>query len=379
MHNDSVSSVDSKVISDLFVNQFRKNYSDNNANIQHMNSFAINHGRLVDSLEIGLVEICDGLSKLRCEKGAGPDRIPNLFWNACKYSLARPIRSLFNKSPASGTFPEVWKVSKIHPIYKKGEKSCVSNYRPVSILSALPKFFEKFVADYLSTIYRTVICPEQHGFIERRSTTTNLLEIESMLLRSIDNGQQTDVIYTDLTKAFDRVPHKLLLRKLEIYGITGNLLQWINSYLVGREQYVSANNCESARVKVPSGVPQGSHVGPLFFNFYINDLPKIFKSSSVLLYADDTKIYKQITCVDDAVALQEDLNSFFMWCSHNGLEVNVKKCVSMPYTKKRNKIEYVYSLGGELLEKVVYFKDLGVVFDSKLSFNRHISDMSAAA
>lgn len=379
MHNDSVSSDDSKIICDLFVDQFRKNYSDNNANIRQMSNFAINQVNIVDSMQIGLVEIFDGLSNLSCDKGAGPDKIPNLFWNACKYSMARPIYLLFNKSLSSGTFPDVWKVSKIHPIYKKGDKSCVSNYRPVSILSALPKFFEKYVANNLSVIYRNMISPEQHGFISYRSTITNLLEIENKLMRSLDNGLQTDVIYTDLTKAFDRVPHKLLLDKLEAYGISGSLLQWISSYLVGRVQYVSVNNCESAGVHVPSGVPQGSHVGPLFFNFYINDLPKIFRSSSVLLYADDTKIYKQINSIEDAVALQEDLNSSFHWCSDNGLEVNIKKCVSMSYTKKKNKLVYNYSLGGELLDEVEYFKDLGVVFDSKLSFNRHIGDISTVA
>ena len=131
---------------------------------------------------------------------------------------------IFNKSLSSGTFPSIWKKSKVVPIYKNGNKNDVANYRPISILSAIPKFFEHLVVPFLSSAFDSHFAPEQHGFVDNKSTVSNLATISHYISSVMDSGGQVDVIYTDFAKAFDKVPHKVLLNKLHDYGISGPFL-----------------------------------------------------------------------------------------------------------------------------------------------------------
>jgi hypothetical protein len=151
-------------------------------------------------------------------KSAGPDNIPPTFIKGCKHALIVPLVSIYNKSLSLGVFPETWKSGNIIPIYKKGERADVKNYRPICLLSTMAKLFESLVLDKIMPHIAKVINPKQHGFLPAKSTLTNLLLYESYIVENLNQGHQVDSIYTDFAKAFDKVPHRILLQKLNAIG-----------------------------------------------------------------------------------------------------------------------------------------------------------------
>ena len=154
-------------------------------------------------------------------------------------------------------------------------------------------------------------------------------------------------------------------------GIRGNLSTWLQSYLTNRCQSVRVLGCQSARTSVSSGVPQGSHIGPLLFIGYINDIIECAKNSSILLYADDVKIFRSDCTPMDASALQRDLNSLVSWASSNGLSSNLKKCNVMSFSRLNNKFMYNYVLRGVSIDRADSVSDLGIIFSPTLSFAEH--------
>lgn len=160
-------------------------------------------------------------------------------------------------SLSTGSFPTYWKKSYIVPVFKSGDKSNVINYRPISKLSIIPKLFESIITKNLSKLLSNYICPNQHGFQPKKSVFTNLLIYHTDLISSIENGCQIDTVYTDFSKAFDRVNHNLLIFKLQRFSLNGNFLKWLNSYLTNRSQSVKLSNSFSEVIHVCSGVPRG--------------------------------------------------------------------------------------------------------------------------
>jgi retron-type reverse transcriptase len=154
---------------------------------------------------------------------------------------------------------------------------------------------------------------------------TQLVEVIDHIGSPLDTGKQTDLIYLDMSKAFDKVQHSLILDKLRKYNICGNMLNWFTSYLRERRQRVTVLGETSKECKVTSGVPQGSILGPILFLLYVNDLPKAIKSSKVACFANDTKVLKQIDNLQDTVRLQTDINNLNSWAKDNGLTFNQTK------------------------------------------------------
>ncbi|KAL0829565.1 hypothetical protein ABMA28_003076 [Loxostege sticticalis] len=218
--------------------------------------------------------------------------------------------------------------------------------------------------------YRTYL--SNHGFLGGRSTCTNLVSFTEDLAESMDANKEIDVVYTDFSKGFDRVPHNTLVAKLSSCGFFGSMLDWLRSYLEERKFYVVVNGFASSTHDVTTGVPQGSHLGPVLFNIFVNDLPYRFRFSSPYLFADDLKLSKTIESMDDAVLLQKDIDSLSKWCDMNGMELNVKKCSFIKFTIKTNVLPTKYSVNGINLEEVQVIRDLGVLMDSKLTFVPHI-------
>jgi len=311
-------------------------------------------------------------------KGCGPDCIPASVLKHCGPMISEPLCELFNASVHRGIFPDVLKSSYITPIHKSGSRSNVSNYRPVVIQSALSKLFEKLILSKIQPHLLASISPSQHGFIPNRSTITNLVLFETFVTEAFKENSQVDALYLDFSKAFDRVSHKHLLAKLKAFGIVGSLLKWMGSYLHSRKLSVRYGGSQSVEFTALSEVPQGSHLGPLLFNLFINDIETVAESRC-LLFADDVKLFRVIKGPNDNRILQEDLARVSEWCHGNSMELNVNKCFSISFSRSRSSIDYCYDLHGTNLPRRNETKDLGVLMDSSLSHARHIDDIVSRA
>ena len=329
----------------------------------------------IAQLTITEMKVMEKLQSLNPYKSYGPDYIHARLLKELAAILAGPITALFNLTLKTGKIPEDWKKAIISPIFKKGSKHLASNYRPISLTSVLCKILESFVRDVLlrHLIDNNLLSKKQHGFINGRSTVTQLLNYLDKCAQSVSKGKVVDAIYLDFEKAFDTVSHRRLIGKLESYGVEGDLLRWVKEYLNERSQIVSVNGSKSDSGQVISGVPQGSVLGPLLFVIYINDLLDEIATDG-LLFADDTKIFRQILTRNDAEELQSDLNKLEEWTKTWLLRFNTDKCHVLTLGKLEN-IMYThrYTLGGNELEHVFEEKDLGVFVDSELSFDEHIA------
>lgn len=356
----------------LFADYFSSVYST--CNIQYNEELSFNHLNVCNHT-ISICDIYMELISLNPHKGPGPDNVHPLFLKNCPFILARPLHLIFNKSLKSGSFPKFWKTSFVVPIHKSGDKSNIKNYRPICIINTIPKMFENLLTKYLSSQLSPEIIGQQFGFCVGRNTELNLLTYSQFILQALESGAEVHSVYTDFSKAFDKVPHNILISKLKTLGVNGSLLRWLESYLTDRIQVVKINNFLSNEITVPSGVPQGSHIGPLLFNVFINDIAPCIRSSELLLFADDLKMYKVISDPNDCIALQEDIHRFEAWCRCNGMHINSSKCSLMVFSRRTVKTNFQYLINGATLPAVVNVRDLGVVLDDKLSLSSHITSI----
>ena len=343
-------------------------------NLDSPTSSHINH------IEVTEDEVSEILKNLDINKGAGPDMISPVFLKRTYTTLTVPLTLIFNKCLTEGYFPARWKEAHITPIHKSGPTDRIDNYRPISILSAIPKILEKLVHRYVYNAVQSNILAQQHGFVQGRSTITNLLLFSNFLFTSMDNKRQVDAIYTDFKKAFDKVDHLILLKKLSYNGIKGNLLRWFASYLQNRLQSIVINGYSTVHpISVTSGVPQGSILGPLLFVLFINDISSCFNHCNFLLYADDLKIFKQVTSQSDIFLIQQDLDRLDSYCKQNKISLAHSKCKHITFTRNHTVHYGQYSIDNQALGKVSFIGDLGVTFDSKLSFEAHIDRITNKA
>jgi len=321
-------------------------------------------------------QVINVLSNLDVNSACGPDNISPLVLKNCSYAIAPSLTIVFNSSLQSGTVPNSWKCANVVPIFKKGDKCQVSNYRPISLISTIDKAMERCVFDHLYPLVEGRLHPLQHGFCKGRSCTTQLIQVYHQIGSVLDKGGQVDMIFLDFSKAFDCVSHPLLLYKLRtFYGVDGVLLSWISDYLSNRSQRVVIENSSSAVLPVLSGVPQGSILGPLLFLLYINDLPSVTSNCITALFADDSKCFTEIRSYNDCNLLQNDLDKLVEWSNTWEMDFNASKCKVLTITRCHSPVQYCYTINGSPLEKVGVFKDLGVFIDETLSFNSQVDQL----
>ena len=319
-------------------------------------------------------EVLKAIHHLKPNASSGPDNIPPYIVKGCSELLASPLCYLFNLCIQCCLYPKLWKVSRVCPIFKKGERSNGENYRAVSILNCFSKCFEIVVYNRLLYHVSSAITPKQHGFVKGRSTVTNLTVFTSYVCECMSKKAQVDTIFFDFSLAFDKVSHSILLLKLlENFDIPLYLIFLLRSYLSDRSQYVTYNGVCSESFSVLSGVPQGSNLGPLLFILFINDIPDFLKYSNSLLYADDLKIYRIIQNDDDLDLLQNDIDSVLEWTLLNGMKINENKCEVVSFSNG-NPLRKSYLFNGCTLLESKVTKDLGVFIDSKLNFQYHIQE-----
>jgi Reverse transcriptase (RNA-dependent DNA polymerase)/Endonuclease-reverse transcriptase len=323
--------------------------------------------------------------KLLCatkeNNATGPDGVPAALLKNAATAICASLAHIFNKSLAQG-LPSEWKTASVTPIHKDGCKRDFSNYRPISITSLVGKVLERIVRDKLSDFFEAndVIPDTQHGFRRRRSCITLLTGAIDSWTAALDakSGAHIHAVFLDWSKAFDKVPHERLLSKLEHYGVRGQLLGWCRSFLQGRTQFVKFAGERSEPTAVPSGVIQGSVLGPLLFNVFVADLPKS-EETRLDQYADDATLSRLVLTEEDADALQTDLDDVQIWCDNNGMVLNPKKCTVMDVTRARQPLYFEYSVGGVTLQYVDRQRLLGVHLSSDLRWDVHTDTVRAKA
>ncbi|RYE19246.1 MAG: reverse transcriptase family protein, partial [Sphingobacteriaceae bacterium] len=376
MHYGETSTANEQIQSELFAKFFATNFESSRkcaaGNSNAYNSPTMDSsGNTTDLFILDECFVFDELTKLDTSKGIGPDAIHPIFLKNCSAALSEPLAIIFNESLALGRFPNQWKSYSVRPIFKKGIRSDVENYRCIAKLPTIAKFFEKLITIKLTDLIGHHIIPQQHGFTKHRSPTTNLMEFVHFI---IGNKGQVDVLYTDFKKAFDKVNHQIPINKMNELGLPQNLIYWIKSYLTDRRQFVDYNGKHSSEFVVNSGVPQGSHLGPLLFLIFINDIvANLGNEVFISLFADDLKIAVAINSIADTIKLQTAINKLEKWCNANDLHLNLDKCsvLSISNRHENNIIVADYKYGNHIFKRVAEQKDLGVIIDSKLNFIAH--------
>lgn len=324
-------------------------------------------------------EVLQTISKLKITR-TNIDRIPVKLFKNVKHSICSPLMKIINSSFEYATFPQSLKVAKITPIFKKGNPKLCSNYRPISSLPFLSKIYERLMANRILSFFQkhSLFSEKQFGFLKKKSTKDALYDFSENIYDALNARKNNISVLIDLKSAFDTVNHSILLSKLEMYGIRGHGLKWIESYLQNRKFYVGINDIHSSTQTVNIGIPQGSILGPIFFIIYNNDLPLVSSKLSTTLFADDTNFsisndnYREMISV-----LNQELGKVYDWTISNRLTINTSKTELLIFTNLQNlHFNDEVVLNGTTLQYVDNARFLGVIVDKKMNFKLHIQTIN---
>ena len=310
----------------------------------------------------------------RC--ATGWDGIPAAIIQENKEIFSNNLTHIINLSLAQGVFPTELKLANLIPIFKAGDPELAGNYRPVSLLTAFSKVFERVFYNRLLSFFQRykILYDMQFGFREKRSTEMAIMMLLDKIIDALEKGRYVIGIFLDFSKAFDTVNHKILLSKLETYGVRGIANDWLASYLDKRTQYCTFNGHKSSTRTINCGVPQGSILGPLLFLAYINDLGEISNKWSTLLFADDTNVFAEGTELDTLQNLvNNEIPMLIDWLRANRLSLNVKKTNTMIFGKAKDNIKKRIKIviEGHTLDVVNKSKFLGLMVDDCLNWKEH--------
>ena len=294
--------------------------------------------------------------------------------------IAPSLCKIFNKSLQLGSLPSDWKVANVVPVHKKGAKDHVENYCPISLLPIVSKVFERCVLNSIKDHLYQVISSKQLGFCTGRSCVANLLEALDHIGSLLDSGSQVYTIYLDMSKAFDKVSHRRLVHKLIQAGFGGNLLNWFCSYLSGRRQRVRVLGATSEDLSCYLWSTSRFHTRTSPLPRIRHRPPEVISSSSrVLMFADDTKIFREIKTLGDASSLQKDLGKLATWSQSSGLLFNEAKYKAQHITRKTKPILSSYKLNNTALELYAAEKDLSVWISKDLTWYKQVNEKSSRA
>ena len=331
-------------------------------------------------------EVLKHLKNLRNDSSTGSDSIPVRYVKLISDYLASPLTHILNSFIKNNSYPHAWKLSRVVPLPKTNHPITIADYRPISIQTCMSKIFEKVVLSQLlefieaKQIYKSTVTGFRKGF----NTGTALLKFRDDIKRAMKSGEITLAVMVDFSKAFDTVGHDVIIKKLSGLGFSKDFLTWTFCYLSGREQFVQIDDRKSAIINTPFGVPQGSILGPILFNLYVNDLSEQISTSS-LQYADDTTLYSSCK-FSDIEAAESDINSSLQnlktWSNNNNLSINTVKTNFLLLSTERMASTHsldTYSTNihfdGQQIVSSESARLLGVYIDNHLTWQIHLTKL----
>ena len=382
---------DPKKMADILQHQYTSVFSDPNSEEKKSPNLTPRSRNLLEDIIFTKEDIETAICEIDTYSSCAEGDIPAIVLKNCKSELSYPIWKIWNESMETGIIQPEFKYQNITPVHKKGSRAKPENYRPISLTSHLIKIFErvlrKKIVAYLED--NNIICRNQHGFRKGRSCLTQLLNHIDQILNNFLNNSDTDAIYLDFAKAFDKVDHLILLEKIHAYGIRGKIHSWITSYLSDRIQTVVINGKKSNPAPVISGVPQGTVLGPILFLLYINDLNTCVQHSFLSSFADDTRIQKEIRNVTDVEHLQVDLDASLQWSKDNNMKLHTSKFEYLCHATNNSKLlrelpfssqYYQYTTSDEsCIIPAPMVRDLGINITPDITWSPHINIISNSA
>lgn len=385
------------IFNDYFVNVAKKETNelmsndrdtDNNNSVQNFDQLLFKP--IFNLSEVNAKEIETIFSSFSNKNSSGYDEVPMTVLKTVKKELSQILSHLINSSFVTGKFPDKLKISKVVPIYKKGDKKEVSNYRPISLLPTISKVYERVVYNQLRTFLEDnqLLDEIQHGFRSGRSVISASLSFIESIIESIDAKESCIAIFMDLSKAFDSVNHHVLIEKLKLLGIKSTSLAWFQSYLSNRYQYVQITHLTdkqrvssfSSQLKpIYCGVPQGSILGPLLFICYLKNMANSLVNvpqSNLCLYADDSNLKISGKSIDQIEVLSHiELENLTEYLKRHYLNLNIDKTnfISFKTIQSNMTEEPNIYVGSDYIGKTNSTKFLGIWVDSKLTWNDHVN------
>ena len=324
------------------------------------------------------------INNIKPKKSCSHDQLSTELLKHIMNPLIQPLTHVINQMINTGLFPDNLKIAKVKPLFKKGDKSLFTNYRPISLLPAISKVFEKVIFKELYAYFteNDIFFKSQYGFRSKHSTELAALELMDRIVLDLENKGTPFSIFIDLSKAFDTLNHDILLQKLKYYGIKGISNDLINNYLTNRRQYVEIDGISSKYQLISTGVPQGSILGPLLFIIYMNDINKSSDKFDFILYADDTSLYSIINKFKDRNTnntnnmINKDISHITTWLESNKLSLNIDKTKAMLFHQPQKKISKpTLKINEKIIEFVPNFNFLGMNFNENLSWKPHIDNI----